>query len=100
MNNLFFLVGTLEESLKLSPDEFKSKFGREKPKPENEVIFHCKMGGRAARASLVAESLGFVKYVLMPVSLWQIYFLNLFSVQSRIKVRGLNGQKRKDSKTA
>lgn len=54
-------MGTLEETLKLSADEFKSKFGRDKPTSENEVIFHCKMGGRAARASLVAESLGFVK---------------------------------------
>lgn len=59
--NKNLLVGTLEETLKLSPDEFKSKFGRDKPSYENEVIFHCKMGGRAGRASLVAESLGFVK---------------------------------------
>lgn len=56
-------MADLEEALKLSPDEFKAKFGRDKPRPENEVIFHCKMGGRAGRASLLAESLGFVKYV-------------------------------------
>ncbi|KAJ6637431.1 Rhodanese domain-containing protein [Pseudolycoriella hygida] len=53
-------IGSLEESLKLPADEFKSKFGRDKPSYENEVIFHCKMGGRAAKASLLAESLGFV----------------------------------------
>lgn len=57
----FFVVGQLEENLKLADDEFKAKYGRDKPSKEAEVIFHCKMGGRAGKAAEVAESLGFEK---------------------------------------
>ncbi|KFB51755.1 AGAP007534-PD-like protein [Anopheles sinensis] len=49
----------LEQGLKMSADEFKGKFGREKPAPETEIIFHCKMGGRAQKAADLATSLGF-----------------------------------------
>lgn len=55
-------MGQLEENLKLPEDEFKAKFGRDKPSNEAEVIFHCKMGGRAAKAAEVAATLGFEKY--------------------------------------
>jgi thiosulfate:glutathione sulfurtransferase len=56
-----FLVKTVEENLKLKPKEFLNKFGREKPTFETEMIFHCKGGGRAGRATELALSLGFVK---------------------------------------
>uniref|UniRef100_A0A182NH53 Rhodanese domain-containing protein n=1 Tax=Anopheles dirus TaxID=7168 RepID=A0A182NH53_9DIPT len=49
----------LEEGLKLADEEFKAKFGREKPGTGMEVIFHCKMGGRAQKATDLATSLGF-----------------------------------------
>ncbi|XP_058055228.1 rhodanese domain-containing protein CG4456 isoform X3 [Anopheles bellator] len=49
----------LEEGLKLGEAEFKAKFGRDKPVPGAEIIFHCKMGGRAQRAADLAGSLGF-----------------------------------------
>lgn len=54
-------MGTLEETLKLSPEEFKNAFGRDKPAEDTEIVFHCKMGGRASKAAEVAESLGFAK---------------------------------------
>jgi thiosulfate:glutathione sulfurtransferase len=57
----FLLVKTLEESLKLTPEEFLNKYGREKPTTETEMIFHCKGGGRGGRATELALSLGFVK---------------------------------------
>lgn len=58
---LYFLVGTLEETLKLSADDFKEKFGREKPTNDTELIFSCKLGGRATKAAEVAAGLGYSK---------------------------------------
>lgn len=52
-------VGTLEETLKLPDDEFKERFGRDKPASDGEIIFSCKLGGRAAKAAEVAQTLGF-----------------------------------------
>lgn len=54
-------MGTLEETLKLSDDEFKARFDRDKPTNDTEIIFSCKLGGRAAKAAEVAISLGFEK---------------------------------------
>lgn len=54
-----YTVGTLEETLKLPDDEFKSRFGRDKPENETEIIFSCRLGGRAAKAAEVAKTLGF-----------------------------------------
>ncbi|XP_049298143.1 rhodanese domain-containing protein CG4456-like [Anopheles funestus] len=50
----------LEEGLNLTNEAFKAKFGRDKPSPSTEVIFHCKMGGRAQKATDLASSLGFI----------------------------------------
>lgn len=52
-------MGTLEETLKLPDEEFKARFGRDKPQNDAEIIFSCKLGGRATKASEVAQSLGF-----------------------------------------
>ncbi|XP_058457050.1 uncharacterized protein LOC131434400 [Malaya genurostris] len=49
----------LEQALKLSDDEFKSKFGRSKPQSDTEIIFHCKLGGRAQKAADTAIGLGY-----------------------------------------
>lgn len=46
----------------MDADEFKAKFGRDKPSAASEVIFHCKMGGRAGKAAEVATTIGFEKY--------------------------------------
>lgn len=47
--------------MKLTPEEFLMKFGREKPTAQTEMIFHCKGGGRAGKATELAISLGFPK---------------------------------------
>lgn len=52
-------MGTLEETLKLPDDEFKTRFGRDKPAIDTEIIFSCKLGGRASKAAEVAIDLGF-----------------------------------------
>lgn len=52
---------TLEECLKLRDEVFLNKFGHEKPKPDTEMIFHCKGGGRGGRATELALSMGFYK---------------------------------------
>lgn len=52
-------MGTLEETLKLSADEFKARFDRDKPENGTEIIFSCKLGGRAGKAAEVAKALGF-----------------------------------------
>ncbi len=57
---MFYLtVPTLEQALKLSDAQFKQKFGRDKPNFDNEVVFHCKMGGRAGKAAEAALGLGY-----------------------------------------
>lgn len=56
---IFFIVGALEETLKLPDDEFKERFGRDKPTNETEIIFSCKLGGRATKAAETAINLGF-----------------------------------------
>ncbi|XP_058828563.1 uncharacterized protein LOC131688372 [Topomyia yanbarensis] len=52
-------LANVEQALKLSEDEFKAKYGRGKPQPDTEIIFHCKLGGRAQKATDVAVDLGF-----------------------------------------
>lgn len=58
-------VPTVERALQLPADEFKAKYGRDKPTPETEVIFSCKLGGRAQTATNTALGLGFTKYVFL-----------------------------------
>lgn len=53
-------MGTVEENLKLSSEEFGKKYGRKISKT-TEVIFHCKLGGRAGKAADLATSLGYTK---------------------------------------
>lgn len=52
---------TLQDALKLSPEAFKQQYGKDKPLPEQEVIFHCLKGGRAQTATDAAIAQGFKK---------------------------------------
>lgn len=47
--------------MKLPAAEFEAKYGKPMPKPDQEVIFHCKLGGRAGKAADLAKTLGFEK---------------------------------------
>ncbi|CAG9808099.1 unnamed protein product [Chironomus riparius] len=52
-------LSTVEKELKLNDEEFMAKYSRSKPQSEDEIIFHCKLGGRAGKAADVAIGLGF-----------------------------------------
>ena len=57
-------VGTIEESLNLSPRQFKAIFGVDQPQPEDtNIVFHCLGGVRSANALHAALELGYDKYV-------------------------------------
>lgn len=55
------LVGELGDALKLPAAEFEAKYKKPLPGQDQEVMFHCKMGGRAQKAAELAKSLGFNK---------------------------------------
>jgi rhodanese-related sulfurtransferase len=46
-------------ALTSSSDEFKTKYQHDKPSTDQEIIFHCKLGGRAQKAADEAVALGF-----------------------------------------
>uniref|UniRef100_A0A336MZD6 CSON008174 protein n=1 Tax=Culicoides sonorensis TaxID=179676 RepID=A0A336MZD6_CULSO len=53
-------VADLETELNLSSDNFREKYGREKPSKTNEIMFHCSKGGRGQKACDAAIAMGFV----------------------------------------
>lgn len=55
------VVAKVEEALKSSGDDFEAKYHHKKPSADQEVIFHCKLGGRAQKAADQAVALGFKK---------------------------------------
>ncbi|KAH8292377.1 hypothetical protein KR054_009064 [Drosophila jambulina] len=52
-------LGVVSQELAASGQAFKSKYGREKPQPDTEIIFHCKIGKRSLKAAESAAALGF-----------------------------------------
>ncbi|KAH8362724.1 hypothetical protein KR084_000319 [Drosophila pseudotakahashii] len=52
-------LGVVSQELAISEQLFKSKYGREKPQPDTEIIFHCKIGRRSLKAAEAAAALGF-----------------------------------------
>ncbi|XP_008278555.1 thiosulfate sulfurtransferase/rhodanese-like domain-containing protein 1 [Stegastes partitus] len=53
-------VDTVEAEFSLSPEEFKAKYGVNKPPLDApELVFHCMMGGRGGRATNKAYELGY-----------------------------------------
>lgn len=52
-------LGEVEKALQLPEDKFKAQYGHSKPKPEDYVIFHCRLGRRSQTASETAAKLGF-----------------------------------------
>ncbi|XP_026470803.1 uncharacterized protein LOC113375063 [Ctenocephalides felis] len=53
-------LSTVSDVLQNMPkEEFQEKFGRPKPEPDTEIIFHCKLGGRSAKALDQALQLGY-----------------------------------------
>ena len=45
----------------LNPVAFKEKYGFEKPKKDQEIVFYCRSGKRSATASDIAAKNGYTK---------------------------------------
>lgn len=52
------LANTLQNS---NPSDFKAKYGRDFPDKNANLVFSCKLGGRASKAMDAAIQEGFVK---------------------------------------
>nr|CAI5851033.1 unnamed protein product [Callosobruchus analis] len=53
-------VGELETALKdLTDNQFRDKFGREKPDKQSLIIYSCLKGGRSAKAQELSQQLGY-----------------------------------------
>lgn len=52
-------LGLVSQELAATGQAFKSKYGREKPQADTEIIFHCKIGKRSLKAAEAAAALGF-----------------------------------------
>lgn len=59
--NILYSVGQLGDALKLPAADFEAKYGKPLPGQEQELVFHCKLGGRAQKAAELAKSIGFNK---------------------------------------
>lgn len=69
--------------MKLSSDDFKANYHHDKPATNQEVIFHCKLGGRAQKAADQAVALGFNKYISRDISRHDQHLMILcFSVKN------------------
>ncbi|XP_034104588.1 rhodanese domain-containing protein CG4456 [Drosophila albomicans] len=49
----------LDAALKSSAEDFKQKYGREKPGNNADIIFTCRSGKRAKEAEAIAKNAGF-----------------------------------------
>jgi rhodanese-related sulfurtransferase len=57
-------VSKVGEALTSTPGDFKAKYLHEKPSEDQEIIFSCKLGGRAQKGAEQAAALGFKKYIV------------------------------------
>ena len=64
----------------MNPVAFKEKFGFEKPKADQEIVFYCRSGKRSASASDIAQKNGFTKYVFLSSSSKLVLFNPTYSV--------------------
>ncbi|XP_064550269.1 rhodanese domain-containing protein CG4456 [Drosophila montana] len=52
-------LGIVSQELATSDQQFKSKYARDKPQPDTELVFHCRSGVRSLKAAEAAVALGF-----------------------------------------
>ncbi|KAH8388205.1 hypothetical protein KR093_000298 [Drosophila rubida] len=52
-------LGIVSQELAINDELFKAKYGRDKPKSDTEIVFHCKIGKRSLKAAEAAAALGF-----------------------------------------
>ena len=56
-------LSILPSSLHLNAEDFENKFGFKKPKRQQDIIFYCRSGVRAATAGDIAQKNGYEKLV-------------------------------------
>ena len=49
--------------MELDEEEFKKRFGLDKPKKDGKLSTHCMMGGRAGKAADALKELGFLNVI-------------------------------------
>ncbi|XP_078525582.1 thiosulfate:glutathione sulfurtransferase [Lissotriton helveticus] len=54
-------VDEIDQALKMDPEDFKKKYAVNKPTPGDDIVVHCQMGRRGARAAEIAMAQGFSK---------------------------------------
>lgn len=54
-------VGSAPDALFMPAHEFEDKFGFEKPKADQELVFYCKAGVRSSAAAGLARQVGYQK---------------------------------------
>ena len=57
-------LSVLPNSLYMRAEEFEKKFGFKKPRRDQEIVFYCRSGVRAATAGDIAKKNGYEKLVL------------------------------------
>ena len=60
----------LENALQMRADDFEKKYGFSKPGKNDRMIFHCRTGGRSARATQIAHTQGFLNVQNYKGSIW------------------------------
>lgn len=88
-------LSVLPNALHLPPEEFKEKFGFEKPRQDQELTFYCRSGKRSTTAADVAKRNGYTKCACH--SLLVSYFLTdsvAFSTTRALGWTGLSGKGR------
>jgi len=58
-NSLLWRVDEIPESLSLSNDDFKVKYGFTKPNLDSNLVFYCRTGRRSLQAVIYLQSVGF-----------------------------------------
>lgn len=58
---MMFTVAEVESALQLTRDQYKNKYGRDKPECDTRIIFSCRSGKRSDMAMQIALKLGFEK---------------------------------------
>jgi len=59
-------LSVLPGSLHMKAEDFEEKFGFKKPGRDQEIIFYCRSGVRAATAGDIAKKNGYERLVCLP----------------------------------
>ena len=77
---MLFIVPYVKDAFEMKNDEFKIKYGKEKPAKDScSLIFHCASGVRSQRAVDIVKQIGYTWYVYSLERLLQFHntFLKL-----------------------